>query len=175
MTSHICLAWRGLGIKQQSGWKEQMDKETAIHSAHSSTNISSSFKIPHSIIFYSKVDSNYCLFPQAEWMCNFLHLLGNWQFDNQRTATAVLPTNVLPLRQCLFFSTSQACLDTHFCHSFPFLSPPAYFSLLHSSHFCTQKHVFLSRCQFSLTPSNNLTYEVCQMWFSVDLHQSIGK
>lgn len=113
MTSHICLAWRGLGIRQQSGWKEQMDKETEIHSAHSSTNISSSFKIPHSIIFYSKVDSNYRLFPQAEWMCNFLHLLGSWQFDNHRTATAVLPTKVLPLRQCLLFFLLVKLVLTH--------------------------------------------------------------
>lgn len=31
------------------------------------TNLeASSFKIPRSIIFYSEVDSNYCLFPQAE-------------------------------------------------------------------------------------------------------------
>lgn len=144
MTSHICLAWRGLGIKQQSGWKEQMDKETAIYSAHSSTNISSSFKIPHSIIFYSKVDSNYCLFPQAEWMCNFLHLLGNWQFDNQRTATAVLPTKVLPLRQCLFFFLPVKLV---FTHTSTILFP--FFLLLHISHYCILPISALKSTSFS--------------------------
>lgn len=54
-------------------------------------------------------------------MCNFLHLLESWQFDNRWTATAVLATKVLPLRQCLGFSASQTRphTHTHFCHYFP--------------------------------------------------------
>lgn len=37
MTSHICLVWRGLSIKQQSGGKEQMDRKLDILSADPGT------------------------------------------------------------------------------------------------------------------------------------------
>lgn len=130
-------------VKRTNGQRDRDPFSTLRHK-----NISSSFKIPHSIIFYSKVDSNYCLFPQADWMCNFLHLLRSWQFDNCRTATAVLAAEVLRLRQSLFFfffSASQARLDTNFCHSFP----------LHylSSCSCPQNHTFFSRdAYFHLHP-----------------------
>lgn len=77
---------------------------------------------------------------RQSWMCNFLHLLGSWQFDNQRTATAVLATKVLPLRQCLGFSASQACLDTHFCHYLPLPSlSRLMFIVAHSLWFSSQK------------------------------------
>lgn len=85
-------------------------------------------------------------------MCNFLHLLESWQFDNCRTATAVLATQVLPLRQCLGFSASQAGLDKHFCHSLPlpplscslFLAPTFLVFLLWESTPCSPYAHFLT-------------------------------
>lgn len=128
-----------------------MDKETEIHSALAVTNISSSFQIPRSIIFYSKVDSNYCLFPQADWMCNFFHFLGSWQFDNCWTATAVLATQVLPLRQSLFFFflflNQSVCLVSNFCHVFFFsiFCHAEPFLLRHFSCFCSQERTSPSK------------------------------
>lgn len=122
MTSHTALLRSGLSIKQQqSGWEGANGRRERLMSLRrqGQTNWeASSFRISPSIIFYSDVDSNYCLFPQAEWICNFVHLLESWQFDNCRSATAVLATKVLPLSSVwVFLSTS---LHTQFWHDFFF-------------------------------------------------------
>lgn len=117
-------------------------KETEIHSVHLGTNISSSFKIPRLTIFYSKVDSNYCLFPQADWMCNFLHLLRSWQFDNRRAATAVLATEVWG-SVCFFFC--QSSLSWHTLSSLCPATLLRCFLLLHSALSSTHFLLFFIR------------------------------
>lgn len=105
--------YRELGIKQESGWKEQMDRGADIRSVDpgAQTKKCSAFKIPLSVIFYSEVDGNYCLFPPAEWMCNLLRLPESWQFDNWRAATAVWQPESCHWGGVLFFC--QSSLSQH--------------------------------------------------------------
>lgn len=148
MTSHTALLQSGLSIKQQqSGGKGANGRRErlTLFSRQGQTNWeASSFRISPSIIFYSDVDSNYCLFPQAEWICNFVHLLESWQFDNCRSATAVLATKVLPLSSVWVFLS--ASLHTQFCHNFfvSLLCPKTRFLFLHSSPFPLIKKSSLS-------------------------------
>lgn len=110
----VTSAWFGEGSakKKKKSIHGETNGRTERHAFSKPKLRSFSFKIQRSIIFYSNVDSNYCLFPEAVWMCNFFHLLRRWKFDSQRIATAVLATIVMPLRQCPGFQTAQP-VSTH--------------------------------------------------------------
>lgn len=176
MTSHICLVWRGLSIKQQLGEKNKWtERKMSIQctQTHKLTSISSSHVQSY---FIQKSTAITVSSHRQSWMCNFLHLLGSWQFDNQRTATAVLATRVLPLRQCLGFSASQACLDTHFCHSLPLPSLSCLtFIVAGSVWFSSQKSQLSphTRCH---SPPMTVYYLKCIKWgFALTFSLSIEK
>lgn len=144
MTSHICLAWGG----EKHKWT---DRQTFSGRPRQTHREAASFKISRSIISYSDIHSNYCLFPQAEWICNFFHLLESWQFDNCWGATAVLAASVLPLKQCLGFS----CQSNQSLHTLVPLCSSAFFVLTHVSCSCLsnsalKRHTSLSARQLDL-------------------------
>lgn len=126
MTDRICLGFweRGCTHNSQGEGSKRTKREASSTRPALLNRGAPSCKIPRSIIFYSHVDSNYRLFPAAEWMRNFFHLLESWQFDNHRATAAVGAAKVLN-RLHFFFAPWQSrviisaiiflsflCLDT---------------------------------------------------------------
>lgn len=147
MTSHICLVWRGLSIKQQSGRKEQMDRKLDILSADPGTQTK---KLPP---LKSHVQSYFIQTSTA------ITVSSNRQSEYVISSIFLKADSLTIIEDPLLFWQPKSChwgsvwvfqasLDTHFCHYFP----------LPSLSF----HVFFFFCSSlsestPLSPHNNLT------------------
>lgn len=121
MTNRICLGfWEGAAHTTARARGAKGQREASSTRPALLNRGAPSCKIPRSIIFYSHVDSNYCLFPAAEWMRNFFHLLESWQFDNHRATAALRAAKVLNRLHFFFLAPwqSRVTISAIIFHSF---------------------------------------------------------